>query len=76
MSRKLQVLCPSLHSVLLEEYIDKIDKKFEHLFERLNQNPKSVTVKLPAHSLLKELDALYRQISKCQEQWPARKKLF
>ena len=42
----------------------------------LNQNPKSVAEKQPAGPISessKELDVLYRQISECLEQWPAKK---
>ena len=46
------------------------------MFERLNQNPKSVTEKQPTGFIsesAKEHDVLYRQISECLEQWPAKK---
>ena len=60
---------------LLTELFSKfsnIDKKFEHLFEYLNQ--KNITEKQSNNSISNsssELDVLYRQISECLEQWPA-----
>ena len=49
------------------------DKKFEHLFECLNQ--KNITEKHPnsASSLSSELNVLYHQISDCLKQRPAKK---
>ena len=71
---------PPHQSTLLNELSSRfsnIDKKFEHLFDRLNQNPIFSTEKQPVAPISKpsslELDVLYRQISECFEQWPAKK---
>ena len=68
---------PPHQTTLLDELSSRfsnIDKKFEHLFECLNQ--KNISEKQPVNSISdssSELDVLYRQISECLEQWPARK---
>ena len=68
---------PPHQSTLLNELSSRfsnIDKNFEHLFNYLNQ--KSITEKQTAGFVSEsssELDVLYRQISECLEQWPARK---
>ena len=68
---------PPHQTTLLDELSSRfsnIDKKFEHLFECLNQ--KNISEKQPVNSILdssSELDVLYRQISECLEQWSARK---
>ena len=68
---------PPHQTTLLDELSSRfsnIDKKFEHLFECLNQ--KNISEKQPVSSVSdspSELDVLYRQISECLEQWPARK---
>ena len=68
---------PPHQSTLLNELSSRfsnIDKKFEHLFDYLNQ--KSITEKPPTNLVSEsssELDVLYRQISECLEEWPARK---
>ena len=58
----------------LSSKFSNIDKKFEHLFEYLNQ--KNITEKQSNNSISNsssKLDVLYRQISECLEQWPAKK---
>ena len=68
---------PPHQSTLLNELSSRfsnIDKKFEHLFECLNQ--KNITEKQSTISISEsssELDVLYRQISECLEQWNAKK---
>ena len=60
-------------STLLNELSSRfsnIDKKFEHLFDYLNQKRKAE--KQPTSFVSEsssELDVLYRQISECLEQW-------
>ena len=62
---------PPHQTTLLTELSSKfsnIDKKFEHLFEYLNQ--KNITEKQSNNSISNsssELDVLYRQISECLE---------
>ena len=68
---------PPHQTTLLTELSSKfanIDKKFEHLFEYLSQ--KNITEKQSNNSISNsssDLDVLYRQISECLEQWPAKK---
>ena len=68
---------PPHQTTLLTELSSKfsnIDKKFENLFEYLNQ--KNITEKQSNNSISNsssELDVLYRQISECLEQWPVKK---
>ena len=68
---------PPHQTALLDELsarFSNIDKKFEHLFECLNQ--KNITEKQSTNLISEsssELDVLYRQISECLEQWPAKK---
>ena len=68
---------PPHQSTLLNELSSRLsnnDKKFEHLFDYLNQ--KSITEKQPTSFVSEsssELDVLYCQMSECLEQWPARK---